>query len=184
MNWSTNASPKKKHCLAIASQLEADIKAWLARYKHVIGRMVHKFISKHINANSTHPFGQFYVLYKVHKGQNRDGTWPTRPVCSDVSSIPHGLGKWVAEVLNPLAEKQDSYFKDSFALKALLDPMELPLPPNALLFTSDATSMYTNIQTEPAIEEISNYILSDEVRWDRDKKLAVATPLRITHPNP
>ena len=32
------------------------------------------------------------------------------------------------------------------------------LPSNALLFTSDATSMYTNIKTTPALECISNYL--------------------------
>jgi hypothetical protein len=73
-----------------------------------------------------------------------------------VSSLPHGLGKWVTEMLLPLAQKQDSYFKDSFALKDMLD--DIIVPANGLLFTSDATSMYTEILTEPAIQVISEYI--------------------------
>jgi hypothetical protein len=40
-----------------------------------------------------------------------------------------------------------SNFKDTFELKDMLDTLNLP--PNARRFTSDATSMYTNIQTEP-----------------------------------
>ena len=41
--------------------------------------------------------------------------WPTRPVCSDVS-----------EMLIPIKKAQPSYFQDSFALKLLLDALELP----------------------------------------------------------
>jgi hypothetical protein len=63
---------------------------------------------------------------------------------------------WVTEMLIPLAQKQDSYFKDSFALKDMLD--DIIVPANGLLFTSDATSMYTEILTEPAIQVISEYI--------------------------
>ena len=71
-------------------------------------------------------------------------------------SLPHALGKWVTEQLVPIQRNMPSYFKDSFALKHLLD--ELSLPPNALLFTSDATSMYTNIKTTPALECISDFL--------------------------
>jgi hypothetical protein len=101
------------------------------------------------------PFGQFYVMYKIHKGM-KNGKWPTRPVCSDVSSLPHGLGKWITMMLQPIAQQQQSFFKDSFALKDLLD--DIIIPSGAQLFTCDATSMYTNIRTGPAIEQISHYL--------------------------
>lgn len=74
---------------------------------------------------------------------------PTGPVCSDISSLPHRLGKWVDMMLQPIARKQISYFKDSFKLKALLQ--NITVPPGALLFTRDAKSMYTNIDIEPAL---------------------------------
>jgi hypothetical protein len=54
------------------------------------------------------------------------------------------------------SQKCCSYFKDSFALKDMLD--DIIVPANGLLFTSDATSMYTEILTEPAIQVISEYI--------------------------
>jgi hypothetical protein len=117
------------------------------------------YIKEHMEVNSPSPFGQFYTLYKIHKGK-KNGRWPTRPVCSDVSSIPHGLGKWVTEQLLPIAHAQDSFFRDSFDLKNLLD--NLQLPPNALLFTSDATAMYTNIKTTPALDTISQYLREHE----------------------
>jgi hypothetical protein len=44
--------------------------------------------------NADSPYGQFYILYKIHKGLKQNGSWPTHPVCSDVSSMPHGLEKY------------------------------------------------------------------------------------------
>jgi hypothetical protein len=66
-------------------------------------------------------------------------------------------------MLQPIASAQQSYIKDSFALKDMIS--ELHLPPNALLFTCDAKSMYTNIPTEIALTAISQYITKE------DKKL-------------
>ena len=106
--------------------------------------------------NSTSPYSQFCVMYKIHKGIGKNSRWPTRPACSDVTSIPHALGKWVTKMLMPIVKAQSSYFKDSFVLKDLLD--NLHLPPNARLFTADAVSMYTNIKTKEALAEICNHI--------------------------
>ena len=105
------------------------------------------------------PFGQFYLQYKIHKGK-KNVVLPTRPVCSDVSSISHGLGKWVTEQLQPIAMAQKSYFKDSFALKALLDTLRLA--PNECFWKADATAMYTNINTLPALSAISAYLCREE----------------------
>jgi hypothetical protein len=148
----------EEDALAAVKQVENEIKLWLGRHGKKIGKHACKFIENHVKNNGDSPFGQFYILYKIHKGK-KNGRWPTRPVCSDVTSLPHGLGKWVTEMLIPLQKAQPSYFKDTFALKALLDG--LTLLPNAQFFTSDATSMYTNIKTDPALEEISKYIVDN-----------------------
>jgi hypothetical protein len=137
------------------TQLTEKIELWLKKYKRVLGKHAVGYIENHIKSNSSSPFGQFYVLYKIHKGM-KNGRWPTRPVCSDVTSITHGIGKWLNEQLAPVQRAQKSFFKDSFELKKLLD--ELVLPPNALLFTADATSMYTNIRTAPALQAVSSYL--------------------------
>eukprot|EP00804_Cyclotella_cryptica_P011959 CCRYP_004435-RA/>CCRYP_004435-RA protein AED:0.36 eAED:0.36 QI:0/-1/0/1/-1/1/1/0/252 len=120
-----------------------------------------QYIRHHMANNSEHPFGQFYIMYKIHKGK-KNNRWPSRPVCSDVSSLQHGLGKYITEMLLPIAQHQQSYFCDSYALKTLLD--ETFVAPGSLLFTSDATSMYTNIKTQPAIAHISEYLCGDERR--------------------
>ena len=109
-------------------------------------------------------------MYKIHKGI-KNGRWPTRPVCSDVTSLPHGLGKWITEELTPIQKKQPSYFQDSYELKEMLD--ELSLPPNTLPFTADAESMYTNIKTQPALESISNHIRTKVRRCPRRKEALI-----------
>jgi len=111
--------------------------------------------------NSEHPFGQFYIMYKIHKGQ-KNNRWPTRPVCSDVSSLQHGLGKYITEMLMPIAQHQKSYFRNTYALKTLID--KIIIDPGSRLFTSEATAMYTNIKTGPAIAHISKYIRDEAGR--------------------
>jgi hypothetical protein len=148
---------------ALASDLlEDEIEAWLKKYKNNVEPMHRRYIKQHMDSVRKSPFGQFYILYKIHKGLDKNGRWSTRPVCSDVTSLTHGLGKWVNEMLTPVQKAQPSYFQDSFELKKILE--EIELPPNALLFTADATAMYTNIKTDPAIEELSSYLHENKHR--------------------
>ena len=63
-------------------------------------------------------------------------------------------------MLQPVVQKQPSYFKDSFTLKNNME--QLCLPRGALLFTCDATSMYTNIPTDIALQAISKYLSANE----------------------
>ncbi|KAL7530524.1 hypothetical protein ACHAXR_006240, partial [Thalassiosira sp. AJA248-18] len=64
-------------------------------------------------------------------------------------------------MLQPIVKTQPTYFKNSFALKKELD--ELTLPANASLFTYDAVSMYTNIDTEECISRLEAYLLKPQV---------------------
>jgi len=96
-----------------------------------------------------------YQSYKIHK-RPINGHFP---VCSDVSSLPHGLRKWVDQLLQPIAHAQPPYFKDSFALKTLFS--DIKIPNNTLLFTANVKSMYTNIRTEPALHHISQLIQTE-----------------------
>ena len=77
-----------------------------------------------------------------------------------MSSLPHGLGKWVDTQLQLVAHTQPSYFQDTYCLKQLLSSIDIP--PNALLFTADAKSMYTNIRTGPSLEHISKLLRTEE----------------------
>ena len=101
------------------------------------------------------PFSYLYLLYKIHKPG-----LTTHPICSDCASTPHALGQYVDETLQPMVKTQQTYFKDSFALKNILDTLHIP--PNVSLFTYDAISMYTNIDMEDCINRLSDYLHSPE----------------------
>ena len=97
------------------------------------------------------PYGFFYLLYKLHKDPIS-----TRGVCSDCGSLPHPLGKFVNEQLQPIVQAQETYLKDSYSYKALISLLKLP--PNASIFTYDAIQMYENIETALCITRITEYL--------------------------
>jgi len=105
----------KEEAIAQTTQLFTAINTWLTTYRPHIDPMDRKYISHHLQNSKQQPYGQFYITYKVHKGM-ANNLWPTRPVCSDPSSLPHSLGKWVNQMLKPVTSAQPSHFKDSFAL--------------------------------------------------------------------
>eukprot|EP00804_Cyclotella_cryptica_P002284 CCRYP_004023-RA/>CCRYP_004023-RA protein AED:0.23 eAED:0.23 QI:0/0/0/1/0/0/2/0/139 len=61
---------------------------------------------------------------------------------------------------------------------------DLHLPSNAILFASDATSMYTNIKTIPALEAISQYLGEQEpVPFHRYQSDSLTSALHIVFLN-
>ena len=129
---------------------------WMKNYSsdgsNVITTNELKFLQtelKQVNPND--PFATFYLLMKVHKTPLQ-----VRPVVSYPGSLCHAIGIWCDSHLQKIAQQQCSYIKNSFELKQKL--AELQIPPNAKLFTCDATAMYTNIPTEPAIHIITTMI--------------------------
>ncbi len=73
------------------------------------------FIQKPLKANKE-PHGYFYLLIKLHKEKILGC-----PVCSDCRSLPHALGHWVDEQLQPIVKDQALYFTNLFTLKGNLD---------------------------------------------------------------
>jgi hypothetical protein len=66
-------------------------------------------------------------------------------------------------------------------LKDLLDA--LVVPTNGLLFLSDATSIYINILTKPALQVISGYLLSKDVTFHHYATDALIDALKIVFRN-
>jgi len=79
-----------------------------------------------------------------------------------VASLPHALGQWVDEQLQPIVQDQHTYFKNSVALKKELDSMTLNA--NESIFTMDAVSMYDNIPLDECIDTLSEYLFLPETR--------------------
>ena len=123
---------------------------WTCTHRKTVGEDTTRFIREHVEKARADPLGYFYLLAKLHKTPIS-----TRPVCSDCASLPHSVGKWVDKQLQPIVRDQRTYFKDSFELK--LESLDT-LPPNACLFTYDAISMYTNINTEECLQRLEAFI--------------------------
>jgi hypothetical protein len=101
---------------------------------------------------TTDPFAYFYMLAKIHKSP-----WTTRPVTSVAGSLLHGLGQWVDKELQKII-KQLPYVTTSSASLINTLSSHSPLPLNAQLFTADARSMYTNINTNHAMQVIKEFL--------------------------
>jgi hypothetical protein len=109
------------------------------------------------------------LTVKIHKSPVS-----TCPVCSDCASLVHPLGKWLDYALQPIVASQPFYFKDSFSLKQELH--KIVLPPNASIKTFDTVSMYTNIDIDDSIEQISTFLANI---WDKHECKAVKKAMEI-----
>ncbi len=92
-------------------------------------------------------------MIKIHKPKGG-----TCPVCPDCASLVHPYGKCLDYTLQSVVTSQPFYFKDSFTLK-----QELDLPPNASIISFDAISMYTKIDINDSIKQISTFLAKT---WD------------------
>ena len=133
-----------------ASHLKLWIAAWTKKHKRLLLPSEKKFMEQRLRTNET-PFSAFYATMKVHKSPLK-----SRPIVSCSGSLLQPLAIWVDDKLQIAAKAQQSYFKNSYVLKNMLQ--ELELPPNAFLFTADAVSMYTNIPTHRALLFIGQHL--------------------------
>ena len=99
-------------------------------------------------------FPQFYGMPKVHKDKI---PIPLRPVVSQCGSLFAVISIFVDFKLQTLTQFIPSYLDNSEALLDELDNFG-SLPPSARLFTSDATSMYSNIDPREALPIIEEYL--------------------------
>jgi hypothetical protein len=95
----------------------------------------------------------FYLLPKVHKTPLK-----TRPVVSTVSSILGTLSVWVDYQLEKIIHLCPAYTMDSWQILREIKELGI-VSANALIYTADATSMYTNINTKHALSCIFKWFL-------------------------
>ncbi|XP_013855711.1 uncharacterized protein LOC106511508, partial [Austrofundulus limnaeus] len=131
--------------------------------KKIVYNLYHK---KFINAKqrnyligSSEPRARlFYLLPKIHKKPDK---WsipfkvpPGRPIVADCGSETYYTAEYIDYYLNPLSNKHKSYIKDTYDF---IDKIKkLHLPDNAILFTMDVTSLYTNILSKEGMEAVKN----------------------------
>ena len=95
---------------------------------------------------------RFRMSLKEHKNP-----WKMRPIVCCSGTFINCLSKWLDHWLQQLKPLITTYIKDSKELLTKLADLGA-LPPNARLFTADAVSVYTNIDTDHAIEVISAWL--------------------------
>ena len=109
------------------------------------------YLKRALDSTSRH-FARFRMTLKAHKV-----SYKMRPIVCCAGTLLNHLSKWLDFQLQKLTQFIPSYLKDSRKLLAKLKAIGL-LPPNAKLFTADANSMYTNIDTDHALAVISSWI--------------------------
>jgi hypothetical protein len=115
----------------------------------------------------------FYILPKVHKKPQ----WKTRPVVSGVSSVLEPLSKWVDVQLKKVVHLCPAYLKDSWHFLNVVK--ELKNLKGTKILTADAQSMYTNINTEHAVEIINQWFdLHDKDLPPQFPKKAIITSIK------
>ena len=100
---------------------------------------------------------RFRMIMKVHKDP-----WKMRPIVCCAGTLMNDWSRWLDYQLQKLKHFVPTYLKDGEQL--LNEVRELDLPPNAILFTADATAMYNNIDTDHALEVIGRWL--DELEPD------------------
>ena len=112
-----------------------------------IDQMTHKWLSLGQNPPR---IPEFYTLTKIHK------TIPVgRPIVSGSGGPTERISSFVDSRLQPIAQKQESYIKDTTHFINFIE--NTLLPEAAILATLDVCLLYTNIPQEEGIEIVCHF---------------------------
>ena len=120
-----------------------DLKNTFQNFRHLLTKPEIDFFTRSFKGSHRTPI--FYGMPKVHKTPMQ-----LRPVVSCVNSFPSIFSSWLDFRMKELLHLIPSYIKNSTELIRGL--RNLNLPRGAKLFTADATSMYTNIDTTTGLQ--------------------------------
>lgn len=129
---------------ALLKKTTASLKFLYRQNKNQLSKPECQFFERSFTEQHRTPM--FYMTPKVHKQPVK-----FRPVVSCINSFNAIFSTWLDFKMKSLLHCIPTYLKDSNDLLKQIKSLP-PLPPNAKLFTADATAMYTNIQTDTALE--------------------------------
>ena len=125
------------------------------RVKHLINSLrqagcIDEMTAKWFNQTPDPPrIPVFYTLTKIHKP-----TLVGRPIISGCDGPTERLSSFVDRLLQPIAQIQESYLKDTTHFIRFIESIRVPR--NAFLVSMDVTSLYTNIPQEEGITIVCN----------------------------
>ena len=137
-----------------ASKFQADfrqtIKTWIKENKYFLTKKELKFV-RHYLCTNIRSFRLFYLLIKIHKNP-----WKTQPIISYVGTLLYAIAVWVKHMIQPIAQQQPSFIKNSTDLKSNI--LKVRVVNRMLIFTIYAIAIYTNIYTYVALCIIGEYL--------------------------
>jgi hypothetical protein len=134
----------------ILTTIKMKVGQFTQSFSHVLPENEREYLLRSIKQHKKIP--SFYLTMKIHKTP-----MATRPIVAICGTITSGLGCWLDQQLQPICKKLPTYLKSSFELTELLKSLP-DLPDGARLFTADAVSMYTNIDTDHALSVIRKFL--------------------------
>jgi hypothetical protein len=128
----------------LVTKTEEELKQLVKDYAHCLSSAEDTYFTRSYNLR--HRVPRFYLTMKVHKTP-----MTSRPVVSCVGSFNEIFSKWLDFQMSRLLPLSHTYLRDSTQVLSELKNLGDRLPPQARLFTADAVSMYTNIDTAHAL---------------------------------
>ncbi len=104
--------------------------------------------------------------------QDAQKPWKTQPVVSTCGTYLHALSRWINHHLLKLMSFVPTYLCNYSQLLQQLKQVGA-IPTNAKLFTADATSMHTNIDSAHTIE-----VITDMINLHQQNFLCIFQPLQ------
>ena len=130
--------------------LRYEFDSWRTRHDKVISDYEKDFFRRSRQGKRDR-FARFRMTAKVHKSP-----WKMRPIVCCAGTWMNDWSKWLDYQLRHLKCHVSSFVQDSQQI--VEEVRQLRVPPNALLCTMDAQSMYNNIDTEHAIAVLDEWL--------------------------
>jgi hypothetical protein len=132
--------------------LHRSLDIWLEKYSSDLTDNDKKYLRTASNQNPC-KMAEFCMSMKVHKKLQK-----TRPIVCCVGTFMNHWSKWLDFYLRKLIPFIPTYTQDTSTVLDFLRTIQPQLPPNTMLFTADADLMYTNIDTDHALQEIGDWL--------------------------
>jgi hypothetical protein len=149
---STYRQLSQREAKNIMEQLKVYLKELLSQHSKNLSKPELLYFQRSLK--EFHRLPIFYGLPKVHKEPI-----PLRPVISTSESLLAVFSTWIDFKMKELLPLIQSHVKNS--LNIIEDLKNIILPKNALIFTADAVSMYTNIKTDIGISTIRDFLTTN-----------------------
>ena len=131
------------------SDIKTKLKNIINDNQHILSKSEFTYFKRSLLVRHRLPL--FYGLPKVHKTP-----FTLRPVVSGTNGLLTVFSAWLDYKMKELLPMVQSYIKNSY--KVIEDLTDMIIPEKAKLFSADATSMYTNIDTDTGINAIKNFL--------------------------